>query len=328
MLAHAPVATPLNAIADSAGIPQMTFDAFSRETVAVSAGTVFLRRAGRGPVVVLLHGYPETSLAWRKVAPDLTNEFTVIAADLPGYGDSTLSAETIEHSRITKRTMGRILADVLSELGFLHFAVVGHDRGARVAYRLALDNPERIRALAVLDVLPILDMSERLTYEAAREMGHWFWLAQPSTTPETLIGRDPDLYVRHIIEQWDGADVIEHEVVDEYIRCMHKPEVLRTMGAEYRADALDLEHDRRDRMDGRRITCPLLALWAQGGLVERFGNPLDVWRVWAERVDGRALAAGHFLMEQSPREVTAVLRPFLTGAFRQEPVRESAGERG
>jgi haloacetate dehalogenase len=146
--------------------------------------------------VLLLHGYPETSLAWRNVAPDLANEFTVIAADLPGYGESTLSESALDDGRISKRTMGRALADVMRELGISQFAVIGHDRGARVAYRMTLDHSERIRALAVLDVIPILDMAERLTYDAAREMGHWFWLAQSSTAPETLVGRDPDLYVR------------------------------------------------------------------------------------------------------------------------------------
>ena len=303
----------------------MKFDAFSRETVAVAAGTVFLRRAGRGPLVLLLHGYPETSVAWRKIAPDLANEFTVIAADLPGYGDSTVSAETFDRGRISKRTMAQILVDVTSALGFSHIAVIGHDRGARVAYRLALDNPERVRAIAVLDVIPILDMAERLTYEAARQMGHWLWLSQPSTAPETLIGRDPDLYVRHIVEQWDGEDVIERDAIEEYIRCMRKPEVLRTMGAEYRADLLDLEHDHTDRMVGRRIACPVLALWAQGGLTERFGDPLAIWRQWADRVDGGALPGGHFMMEESPQKVVALLRPFLTAAFRQQPERQPAG---
>jgi haloacetate dehalogenase len=122
-----------------------------------------------------------------------------------------------------------------------------------------------------------------MTYEAARQMGHWFWLAQPSTTPETLIGLDPDLYVRHIIEQWGGSQVIEREAVDEYIRCMRKPEVRRAMGAEYRADQLDLAHDRADRMAGRRIVCPLLTVWAQGGLTERFGDPVAIWRKWADQ---------------------------------------------
>jgi haloacetate dehalogenase len=289
----------------------MTFDAFSRETIAVAAGSVFIRRAGSGPVLLLLHGFPETSLAWRRVAPDLANEFTVIAADLPGYGDSILSDTAFDQGRVSKRVMSSALADAMATLGIVHFAVIGHDRGARVAYRMALDYPERIRALAILDVIPILDVAERLTYEAARQMGHWLWLAQSSTVPETLIGRDPDLYVCHIIEQWDGVDVIEREAIDEYIRCMRKPEVLRTMGAEYRADRIDLEHDAADRKAGRRITCPVLALWAKGGLTEQFGDPLAIWRNWADRVSGEAIAGGHFVMEGSAQEVTAMLRRFL-----------------
>jgi haloacetate dehalogenase len=295
----------------------MTFDAFSRETISVAAGRVFLRRAGHGPAVLLLHGYPETGLAWRKVAPDLANEFTVIAADLPGYGDSIMSDDAIEDGRISKRIMGRVLVDALTALGILEFAIVGHDRGARVAYRMALDYPERIRAVAVLDVIPILDVAERLTYEAAREMGHWFWMAQSSTVPETLIGRDADLYVRHITDEWGGADIIEREVVDEYVRCMRKPEVRRTIGAEYRADLVDLEHDRADRRAARRIACPLLALWARSGLPEQFGDPLAIWRQWADRVNGGALAGGHFLMEESPKELTGLVRVFLTSAFKQ-----------
>jgi haloacetate dehalogenase len=304
----------------------MMFDTFSREIVRVAAGTVFVRRAGRGPVVLMLHGYPETSLAWRKIAPALANEFTVVAADLPGYGDSILSEDAIQDGRVSKRTMGHVLADVMSELGISRFAVVGHDRGARVAYRMALDHPGRIRALAVLDVIPVLDMAERLTYEAARQMGHWLWLAQSSTIPETLIGLAPDLYVRHIIEQWDGGGVIEREAVDEYIRCMRKPEVLRTMGAEYRADRLDLEHDDADRKAGRRIACPLLALWATGGLAERFGDPLTIWRKWADDVIGGALAGGHFVMEDSPQELASWVRPFLTNAFQQNLEHRPASE--
>ena len=293
----------------------MTFETFSREFVAVSTGNVFIRRAGSGPAVLLLHGFPETSVAWRKIAPGLAKQFTVIAADLPGYGDSSLSDAAIDDGRISKRSMAATLAEAMTELDIARFAVVGHDRGARVAYRLALEHPERISAIAVLDVIPILDMADRMTYEAARQMGHWFWLAQPSTIPEALIGCDPDLYVRHIIEQWDGSQVIEREAVDEYVRCMRKTQVLRTMGAEYRADQLDLAHDRADRMAGRRIVCPLLAVWAQGGLTERFGDPVAIWREWADDVEGRALTAGHFLMEESPQHLAALLVPFLANAF-------------
>jgi haloacetate dehalogenase len=303
----------------------VTFETFSREFVTVSTGNVLVRRAGSGSAVLLLHGFPETSVAWRKIAPGLAKEFTAIAADLPGYGDSSLSDAAIDNGRVSKRSMATTLADAMTELDISTFAVVGHDRGARVAYRLALEHPERIAALAVLDVIPILDMADGMTYEAARQMGHWFWLAQPSTIPEALIGLDPDLYVRHIIEQWAGSQVIEREAVDEYIRCMRKPDVRRTMGAEYRADVLDLAHDRADRLAGRRIVCPLLAVWAQGGLTERFGDPVAIWRAWADDVEGRALTTGHFLMEESPQELASLLVPFLANAFGQERGRRSAG---
>jgi haloacetate dehalogenase len=291
------------------------FTAFSRELITVAGGTVFVRRAGSGPVVLLLHGYPETHLAWRKVAPLLATRFTVVAADLPGYGDSTLSGDNRNAERISKRTMAGVLADLMTELGAPRFAVVGHDRGARVAYRLALDLPRRVDAIALLDIIPIVEMANRLTYASARQMAHWFWLAQPSTAPETLIGRDPELYLRHIVDAWGGSDVIERDALEEYLRCFRKPEVLRASGAEYRADQLDLEHDRADRAAGRRITCPLLALWAQGGLPEEFGDPLVIWRDWADDVHGCAIAGGHFMMEESPRKITALLEPFLRNAF-------------
>jgi haloacetate dehalogenase len=294
--------------------PVMTFDEFSRVSITVPGGTVVVRRAGRGPAVLLLHGFPETSFAWRKLAPALAR-FTVIAADLPGYGDSTVSDDILEDGRLSKRSMGRVLADVMSELDIEQYAVVGHDRGARVAYRLALDEPERIRALAVLDVIPILDMAERMTYEAARQMGHWFWLTDASTVPETLIGRDPGFYVRHIVEQWGGAGVIEDEAIEEYVRCMARQQVLRAMGAEYRADRVDLVHDRADRLVGRRIACPLLALWARDGLVEQFGDPLAIWRRWASRVEGGPLDGGHFLMEECAPELIDRLSPFLAEAL-------------
>jgi haloacetate dehalogenase len=293
----------------------VTFDAFSRELIPVSGGKVFARRAGGGPAVLLLHGFPETSLAWRKLAPLLATRFTVVAADLPGYGDSTLADSAIDNGRVSKGTMANILAEAMTGLGISRFAVVGHDRGARVAYRLALNHPERVSALTVLDVVPILDVAEGLTYEAARQMGHWFWLTQPSTVPERLIGCEPDLYVRDIIEQWGGSQAIEREAVDEYARCMRNPHVRRTMGAEYRADQLDLADDRADRLSGRRIACPLLAVWAQGGLVEVCGDPEAIWGRWAAEVEGHALPGGHFLMEESPQELAALVVPFLARAL-------------
>jgi haloacetate dehalogenase len=275
---------------------------FSRERIGVSGASVFLRQAGSGPAVLLLHGYPETHLAWRRVAPGLAKRFTVVAADLPGYGDSVLAADLRNSDRVSKRVMARVLADVMTALGVSRFVVVGHDRGARV------------------------EMAERLTYTSARQMAHWFWLAQSSTVPETLIGLDPSLYLRHIIDSWGGADAVDRDVFEEYLRCMRKPEVRAAMGAEYRADEVDLEHDRADRRSGRRIACPLLAVWAQGGLVEEFGDPIAIWRTWAERVRGKPIPGGHFLMEESPQQLSALLTPFLTDVFRSEPARAHQDE--
>jgi haloacetate dehalogenase len=250
-------------------------------------------------------------------------KFTVVTADLPGYGESTLSNAAIADGQLSKRTMARVVADAMDELGIAHYAVVGHDRGARVAYRLALDQPNCISALAVLDVIPILDMAERLTYDAARQRAHWFWVVQPSRVPETLIGRDPDLYVRNIIEQWGGSDVIEPEVIDEYVRCMRRPEVLRTMGAEYRADQLDLEHDSRsDRRSSNRL--PAARSVGGGGLMEQFGDPLAIWRRWADQVDGGAPAGGHFMMEESPQALTALIRTFLNDSFVKRTVAQGS----
>jgi haloacetate dehalogenase len=282
----------------------------------VEGGSVCVRRGGSGPAVLLLHGFPETSWAWRKIAPDLADSFTVVAADLPGYGESVLDDNAFVDGRLAKRAMARALVDAMSTLDLQRFVVVGHDRGARVAHRMALDHPDRVIGLAVLDVVPILDMAERLTYDAAREMGHWFWLAQPSTFPETLIGRDPAGYVRHIVEAWGGAGVVDSDAIDRYASAMRTPAVLRAMGAEYRADLLDLEHDRADRRAARRIACPVLAVWAQGGLTERFGDPLAIWRLWADRVSGGALPGGHFMMEESPRQLLDLLDPFLAEVCR------------
>jgi haloacetate dehalogenase len=160
-------------------------------------------------------------------------------------------------------------------------------------------------------------MADGLTYTSARQMAHWFWLSQSSRVPETLIGLDPTLYLQYIIDAWGGGKVIEQEVFEEYQRCMSKPDVIRAIGAEYRSDQVDLEHDRSDRAAGRRLQCPLLALWAEGGLPELFGPPLSIWRNWADRVSGGAIAGGHFMMEESPRQVLAELEPFLTNAFAQ-----------
>ena len=286
------------------------------EPVSVQAGDVNLcvRRGGAGAhAVLLLHGFPETHLAWRKVAPQLAQRFTVVAADLPGYGDSTGPDADGHHERYCKRAMASALVDGMSALGLSRFAVIGHDRGARVAYRMALDHPERITALGALDVVPTLEVAERLTYAAARQMMNWFLLAQPPSLPEQFLGSNPDRYLRYILDSWGGSDVIEEPVVEEYARCFRNRDVIHAICAEYRSgDSIDMDHDRDDRKAGRRICCPVLVLWAPHGLVPLFGDPVSIWQQWADDVQGEAMTtSGHFLMEESPRETAALIEQFL-----------------
>jgi haloacetate dehalogenase len=293
------------------------FPGFENLSVQIANGNLNLRCSGKGPAVLLLHGFPETHLAWRHVAPSLAEHFSVFVSDLPGYGDSTV-ARDLDADGLTKRAMAEQLVEGMAALGVSRFAVVGHDRGARVAYRMALDRPDRVAALGVLDVVPALEVAERLTYAAAREMVNWFFLAQPPTLPEEMIQSNPERYLKYILNSWGGSDAIEPEVFDEYARCFRNPDVIRAICAEYRAgDSLDIEHDRDDRRERRRIACPVLVIWAPHGLVPLFGDPLAIWRAWADAVQGGALdTRGHFIMEEAPRDVTARIEHFLSSQER------------
>jgi haloacetate dehalogenase len=288
-------------------------DEFQSQEIEVGDTTVFLRRGGHGPPVLLLHGFPETHVAWRAVAPRLAQQFTVFVPDLPGYGDSIGPEPDPGHERYSKRAMAASLVDMMAALGQTRFAVVGHDRGGRVAYRLALDHPARVTALAELDVIPTLDVVERTTYGTARQMTNWFWLASPSPIPERLIGADPELYLKYIVEAWNGSTAIDSDAYAEYLRCFRNPRVLHAICEEYRAgDAIDAELDRADRIARSRITCPVLVLWEQDGFVTQFGDPLAIWRTWADDVTGEAVTGGHFLMEESPEHICDRLERFLS----------------
>jgi haloacetate dehalogenase len=292
-------------------------DDFPLQEVAIDEGMVRLRQGGRGPTVVLLHGFPETHVAWHAVAPLLAKHFTLILPDLPGYGDSIGPRPDHAHERYSKRAMASMLVQAIDQLGVQRFALVGHDRGARVAYRLALDHAERVSALAVLDVIPTLDVAERTTYQTARQMANWFWLATAPPLPERLLSCEPELYVRQIVDAWGGSRAIVSEALAEYVRCFRNPRVIEAICAEYRAgDVTDIEHDQADRKAGRRISCPVLALWEENGFVTHFGDPLTIWRGWADNVTGGAVAGGHFMMEESPVRIAEALREFLAGLSR------------
>jgi haloacetate dehalogenase len=282
------------------------YEGFVQETIAVERARIRLVRAGEGQPLLLLHGFPQTRAAWHRVAPRLAERFTLVIPDLPGYGDSI-------GEQYSKRAMARTLVSVMRALGHEEFAVAGHDRGGRVAYRMALDHAGAVSHLAVLDIVPTLEMVRDLTPERASGLFNWFFLAQPAPLPETLIGRAPEFYLNRILDGWLGEGAsLAPEARAEYARCFGKPEVIHAICEEYRAGlGADLEHERADQASGRRIRCPVLALWSESDLAGEWFDVLDVWRRWATSVSGRSLSCGHFLMEEAPAEVAAALQDFL-----------------
>jgi haloacetate dehalogenase len=289
------------------------FEGFERRQVETSGATINLVMAGSGAPLLLLHGYPQTHVLWHQVAPALARDFTVVAADLRGYGDSSKPDGGADHAGYTKRTMARDQVEVMQRLGFERFAVAGHDRGARVAYRMAFDHPERVTKIAVLDIVPTYEMWAGADRRFGMGAYHWFFLAQPFDLPERLIGGDPDYFLRTTLARWAGnADAFDPEAVAEYVSHFRDPACIHASCEDYRAGAtLDLEYDTADREAGRRITSPLLALWGAGRAGSGGQDRLAVWRAWATDVRGQGLPCGHFLPEEAPEETTAALRDFF-----------------
>jgi len=285
---------------------------FSDERLRAGEVLLHVRRAGSGPPLLLLHGYPQTLAMWHRVAPVLAERFAVVLADLRGYGDSERPESTPDHAPYSKRAMAQDQLALMRELGFERFAIVGHDRGGRVGHRLALDAPDAVTHLAVLDIAPTLAMYEQTTMEFARAYYHWFFLIQPEPLPERLIAAEPELFLREKLRRWSqGRWPFDEDAVAEYLRCF--PSAIHASCEDYRAAAtIDLDHDRADRAAGRRVRCPVLALWGERGRVHQSFRPLDEWRRVSEgSVQGRPLPAGHFVAEESPDELLAELQPFL-----------------
>ena len=284
---------------------------FAARRVETSGATINVRVGGNGPPLLLLHGYPQTLAMWHKIAPALAASFTVVLADLRGYGDSSKPAGGEAHENYSKRASARDQAEVMTALGFERFAVVGHDRGARVAHRLALDHAARVTRIAVLDIAPTLAMYERTDKAFATAYYHWFFLIQPADLPERLIGADPDFYLEKKIGAWSQtAGCFSAAALAEYKRCFRDPATIHASCEDYRAGAgIDLEHDRAD-LD-RRIECPLLALWGARGVVGRMYDVLGLWRERAADVRGHAIDSGHFLAEEAPEATLEALSGFL-----------------
>lgn len=285
---------------------------FERRTVDVDGVGIHAAIGGSGPPLLLLHGYPQTHVMWHRVAPALSREFTVVAADLRGYGDSAQPAAGADHAGYAKRAMAGDQVGLMSRLGFERFAVAGHDRGARVTHRMCLDHPETVTAAAVLDIVPTRVVYETADQTVAAAYYHWFFLIQPYDLPERLIGADPEFDLRRKLEQWSrGPEPFAPEAVNEYLRWFTAPGAVHASCEDYRAGAtVDLEHDRRDA--GARVRCPLLVLWGGRGFVGTYYDVLDIWRARADDVRGEPLDCGHFLPEEAPEATTAALRAFLT----------------
>jgi haloacetate dehalogenase len=287
-------------------------DGFEAFDLATTGTTIHGCRRGDGPPVLLLHGIPETHVMWHLVAPRLAQRFTVVATDLRGFGRSGAPPSTPDHAPYCMRELARDQVEVMTTLGFEQFHVVGHDRGARCAYRLALDHPRAVTRLAVLDIVPTGDAFRRANMGFALEFWVWSFLAAPEPVPEQLIAHAPDVLVDHMLDAWsDERDAFPAGVRDEYLANFRSPERIHAICEEYRAAAtLDHQHDEADR--GRRlIACPVLALWSHTGAVASWYEPLEVWKAWAAEVSGGPISAGHFIPEEAPDETTRRLLEFL-----------------
>jgi haloacetate dehalogenase len=289
------------------------FEGFELSRVDVGEVSLRVRVGGSGPPLLLLHGYPETHLMWAEVAGDLARHFTVAAPDLRGYGQSSQPPTVPTHETYGKRAMAADGVTLMRGLGFDRFDVAGHDRGARVAYRMALDCPEAVRRLTVMDVVPTGEVWARADARFALGYWHWAFLAQKEPVPETVIGSDPEQFF--LDAQFGGVlRGFRADVVADYVRALHDPAVVHAICEDYRAGAsCDRQLDDEDRAAGRRIAAPLQVLWAgQGALEAWYDDPLEIWRAWADDVTGAVVDSGHFLVEEQPGAVLAALQEFHT----------------
>ena len=292
----------------------MFFAGFTLETREIAGHRIRFRRGGSGPPLLLLHGNPQTHAMWHAVAPALARRFTVVCPDIRGYGFSAKPAPSPGHGPYAKREMCRDPLALMRELGFARFSVVAHDRGARVAHRLALDHPEAVERLCVMDIVPTLHHFETAGMEFALGYYHWFWLAQPHPRPEHFIKLDPEGWFDiQTAREPKSPGFFHPEARADYLAALREPGTIEGICEDYRAAAsLDLEHDRESRARGDKLRCPLLALWGAKGRIGQWYAPLEVWRGYgAGEVAGGPVNSGHYLAEEAPEEVLAALEGFL-----------------
>jgi haloacetate dehalogenase len=290
------------------------FDGFTLTTIEVPGGTIRLRHGGSGPPLLLLHGNPQSHAMWHLVAPRLAERFTVVCPDLRGYGGSFKPPATADHAPYAKTAMAADMAAVMTALGHEQFRVGSHDRGARVAHRLALDFPDRVQRLAVLDIIPTIEHFERADMAFALGYYHWFWFAQPHPFPENLISAAPEVWFQaHTTRSARPSDLFAPEALADYLAAARNPDNIRGMCEDYRAAAsIDLEHDRASREQGLKVQCPLLALWGERGVIGKWYDPLAIWRGYcAAGVTGSAMPAGHYIAEEAPADTLAQFTRFF-----------------
>jgi haloacetate dehalogenase len=292
------------------------FPDFEQKTATISsedgAIEIAYQIGGSGPPLLLLHGFPQTKAIWRDVAPELVKSFTVIAADLRGYGQSSKPHGKKDHSTYSKRSMAADLQALMISLGFYQFFLLGHDRGGRVSHRLAADYPASVLRLMVLDISPTLTMYEKTTMEFARGYWHWFFLIQPEPVPETMIGANPEYWLKNHMGRHAGTGIFSVDRWAEYLAGASNPESMHAMCEDYRAAAsIDLEHDHADRKLGKKLEMPLRVIWGEHGLVNKCFEPIEDWKQVAINVTGKSLPCGHYIPEELPDELIKEVKAFF-----------------
>jgi haloacetate dehalogenase len=288
------------------------FPGFASRSIDTSIGKIFARLGGEGPPLLLLHGYPQTHVMWRRVAPALAKRFTLVIPDLPGYGNSPAPEGGADHAPYNKRAMAAVMVETMAALGHRQFRLAGHDRGGRVAYRLALDHPDVLTQLATLDIIPTSSMWRVMDARGAMRAWHWTFLAQPAPLPELLIGKAANEYFDLLTARWGNPVAFEPRALAHYRVSFTDPRHIHAGCEDYRAgQSTDVAHDEADMKAGRKITCPMLALWGATGLPAQ-NDPLGIWRQWATNVRGKELACGHFIPEEDPETTTQELLAFFS----------------
>ena len=267
---------------------------------------------GNGPPILLLHGFPQTKAIWELVAPELAKSFTVVASDLRGYGKSAKPHGKADHSTYSKRSMAADQHALMQSLGYQQFFLLGHDRGGRVSHRLAMDFPDSVLRLMVLDISPTLTMYDDTTMEFAKGYWHWFFLIQPEPIPETFIAANPEFWIKQHMGRHAGTGIFSPERWAEYLAGASNPQTMHSMCEDYRAAAsIDLVHDRADRAAGKKLTMPLRVLWGEHGLVHKCFKPIEDWKAVAENVSGKTVSCGHYIPEELPSELVTDAKLFF-----------------